>query len=89
MAGSHTGSDPREVRAEAVIDRAQSGDLVKIGDFTLRDRDDEQLISIHNLLVENSEAIPGEHELPVYASFADGFAVIDLDGGLGGDGHGE
>lgn len=84
MAHSPTGYRPQDVEARAILEKAKSDELPHIGNYRLRDRTTEQVISLPDILVENADGDPGE-ELAIYADLSTGYAVIDLDGTGGGE----
>jgi hypothetical protein len=86
MAGSGARPTAHELSAQTIAKQAMEGDLPKIGEYRLRDRGEYQTVGIPNILLENSEAVPGEDDLTIYGDLSLGFAVIDLNGNIGDGG---
>jgi hypothetical protein len=56
------------------------GELAHLGAYSVRDRQRQTLIALADILIQNTDVVPGESEVDVYGDFSMGVAVIDLNG---------
>lgn len=85
---AQTTRQDRRVEAQAAVDRAMNGNLVKLRSYALMQNNGRYLIGVPPEAPRNLPASKGD-EPPVFADFQNGFIVYDMGcGQFGGDSDG-
>lgn len=81
---AHSPRPDREIMAEAAVDRAVQGELIQVGEYTLRHFEGHYEVTLSPMCVRNTPVCAGD-TLASYLDKENGFIVYDIGGGIGGD----